>query len=209
MSRITRKEPAIVLGPDWNGALMTPEEFDAVQDYDECYVYELINGVVVVSPIPAEAEVDPNEDLGYLLRLYKETHPKGRRLDATLPERYGRTANSRRRADRVIWAGLGRLPDSNVDVPTIAVEFVSKGTRNRRRDYITKRDEYLEIGVAEYWIIDRFSRTLTVYRAGAAETVIAENKTYRSRLLPGFVLPLARLLAVADRWSPTHERPGD
>jgi Uma2 family endonuclease len=38
--------------------LMTPEEFDAVTDYDERFAYELVNGVLVVTPIPSEAELD-------------------------------------------------------------------------------------------------------------------------------------------------------
>ena len=58
-------------------------------------------------------------------------------------------------------------------------------------------------GVEEYWIIDRFRRTLTVYRAVAPELIVPETKDYRTRLLPGFVLPLARILAVADRWGQT------
>ena len=103
------------------GMLLTPEEFDAVDDYDDEYRYELIRGVIVVNPIPSEGEVDPNDELGFLLRLYKEQHPQGAALDSTLPERYVRTATSRRRADRVIWAGMGRLPDSKRDPPQIAV----------------------------------------------------------------------------------------
>ena len=45
-------------------------------------------------------------------------------------------------------------------------------------------------------------KTLSViyYRSGGAEErVILENQTYESPLLPGFVLPLARLLAAADQ----------
>src|SRR4051812_48104438 len=57
------------------GLLMTPEEFDAIADYDDRYRYELIRGVLVVNPIPSEAEGDPNEELGHLLRSYKEAHP--------------------------------------------------------------------------------------------------------------------------------------
>ncbi len=182
-----------------NGMLLTPEEFDAVVDYDEAYTYELIRGVVIVNPIPSEAESDPNEELGHLLREYGESHP-GATLDKTLSERYVRTADSRRRADRVIWAGLGRLPDPRRDAPTIAVEFVSRRKRDKRRDYGEKRREYLAVGVGEYWIIDRFRRTMTVYRAGERETVVPENGTYRTDLLPGFELELARLFAVADEW---------
>lgn len=185
------------------GARMTPEEFDAVEDWDDSYTYELIGGVLVVSPIPSEAEASPNEQLGFLLRLYAETHPQGSSLDETLPERYIRTHN-RRRADRVICAGLGRRPDPKADIPTIAVEFVSPGKRNWLRDYIEKRDEYLAAGVMEYWVIDRFRRTMTVHSrtpTGPAEVVVPETGTYHTDLLPGFELPLARLLAAADRWA--------
>ena len=45
-----------ILGPESAGMLMTPEEFDAVNDYDENYRYELIHGVLVVNPIPNPEE---------------------------------------------------------------------------------------------------------------------------------------------------------
>jgi Uma2 family endonuclease len=193
-------EAPVVLGPELAGTLMTPEEFDAVEECDELYVYELIHGVLVVNPPPLEVERGPNDELGFLLRLYRYQHPQGAALDETLPEHYVRTPDSRRRADRVIWAGLGRQPDPRRDTPTIAIEFVSAGKRNRRRDYVEKRDEYLAAGVTAYWIFDRFRRTLTVYHRGLPELVISESETYRSPLLPGFEVPLAQLLAVADRW---------
>jgi Uma2 family endonuclease len=188
------------------GMLMTPEEFDAVTDYDERYAYELINGVLIVTPIPSEAESDPNEDLGVLLRNHQADYPQGAAIDLTLPERYVRVAGGRRRADRVIWVGLGRLPDTTQDVPTIVVEFVSRARRDRLRDYEQKRQQYLDLGVKEYWIIDRFQRTMTVFRRDPPVTgtervsIIKETQIYRTDLLPGFELPLGRLLAVADRW---------
>ena len=102
-----------------------------------------------------------------------------------------------------MWAGLGRQPDPAVDVPTIVVEFVSPGRRSWRRDYVEKRDEYLALGVEEYWVIDRFERTLTVFRKTEKDherQVVSENEVYRPARLPGFELPLAKLLALADRW---------
>ena len=192
-----------------NGMLMAPEEFDAVTDCDELYQYELIRGVLVVNPPPAESERDPNGELGYLLRFYRDSHPQGSSLDATLSEQYVYLADSRRRADRVIWAGLGRVPDPETDVPTIIVEFVSKRQRDRQRDYEEKRREYLALGVAEYWVIDRFRRTMTVVRKAPvepAEQVLAAGAHYRTHLLPGFELALARLLEVADRWTKKRKR---
>ncbi len=194
------KEIKIYLCPEMAGSLMTPEEFDAVEEYDDNYVYELINGVVVASPIPAISERDPNEELGHLLRSYKKDHPQGSALDKTVMEEYLRTKRSRRRADRVIWAGLGRVPNPKVDVPTIAVEFVSAAKRDRYRDYQTKRREYLKLGVEEYWVIDRFRRNMTVYRPARPALVIKAGETYSTPLLPGFIVPLARLFALADDW---------
>jgi Uma2 family endonuclease len=113
-----------------------------------------------------------------------------------------RTTKSRRLADRLIWTGLGRVPNVRRDVARIAVEFVSAGRRNARRDYVDKRREYMEAGIAEYWIFDRFRRTLTVIRKGRKkELVVPENKTYQPPLLPGFELLVGQILMAADRWA--------
>jgi Uma2 family endonuclease len=179
--------------------------------YDDLYRYDFLQGVLVVSPFPGPAERDPNGELEYLLRSYQEHHPQGSALDLTLVEQELRPGDDRRRADRAIWTGLGRTPDLERDVPTIAIEFVSQGKRNWLRDYELKRREYLALGVSEYWIIDRFRRTMTVYRNPPrlpAEEVVTEAGVYRTDLLPGFELPLGRLLGLADKWrKPKRKRP--
>lgn len=189
------------LSPEMAGMRMSPEEFDAVEEWDEDYVYELVEGVLVVVPPVSENERGPNEMLGHLLLEYKENHPQGSALDLTLPENQIKTPRSRRRADRVIWTGLGRLPNARKHRPTIAVEFVSAGKRSVQRDYVQKRDEYLVAGLKEYWIIDRFRRRMTVYRRDGDEVVeliVREEERYRTPLLPGFELPLGRLLELSD-----------
>jgi Uma2 family endonuclease len=181
---------------------LTPEDFDAVTDWDPAYRYELIRGVVIVSPISAESEASSVDELGYLLWRFQEDHPGGKSLDMTLPERYVYLHDgSRRRADRVIWAGLGRIPDPVLDPPSIAVEFVSKSRRDRKRDYEVKRAEYRDAGIAEYWIVDRFRRTMTVSFVDGTERVVTEPETYQTAKLPGFELPLRDLLAAADKWN--------
>jgi Uma2 family endonuclease len=197
------------ISPSSAGLRMSRDEFDALTRFDDRYRYELVQGVLVVTPPPAEAERDSNGELEYLLRSYKEHHPQGSALDKTLSEHEIRPGEDARRADRVIWAGLGRQPDPVADIPTIAVEFVSRGRRDWLRDYAEKRVEYLALGVSEYWIIDRFRRTMTVYRNPPrvpAEQVVAATEVYRTDLLPGFELPLARLLSVADDWRRPRKR---
>jgi len=198
MTRVRR----LRLGPRAAGSPLTLAEFDRAR-FKEGWRYELINGVLVVSPIPALNERDPNDELGYSLRSYGETHPEGSALDLTVPEQTVETKQQRRRADRVIWAGLGRLPEEG-EPPTIVVEFVSAGKVNLERDYVSKRTEYREIGVKEYWIIDRFARSLTVHRFAEPQDqqlVILPAQTYETPSLPGYVLPLAQLLKLADRWT--------
>ena len=187
------------VGPESNGMLMTPAEFDAVEEWDEGYRYELIHGVLVVTPPAGVGERSPNDELGYLLRTYRDTHPQGSALDDTVPEHTIATHTGRRRADRVVWSGLGRLPDYDHDPPSIAIEFVAKRSRDRRRDYIDKRDEYAEAGIREYWVIDRFRLRMTVFRGKDEERVVSEREIYTTDLLPGFELSLARLLTIADR----------
>jgi Uma2 family endonuclease len=110
--------------------------------------------------------------------------------------------------DRAIWAGLGRDPEEG-EVPTIAVEFVSAGKKSQDRDYIVKRTEFREVGVRQYWVIDRFQRTLTCYTFNPDKDdvrVIPEGQTFESALLPGFALDLKKLLTFADRWAKKKRR---
>jgi Uma2 family endonuclease len=113
----------LVLGPKLAGIFLTPEEFDAVEEADRNYRYELINGRLIVTPPPLEAERGPNEELGYRLLLYRDFHPQGSALNETLPEQTVITHSNRRRADRVIWCGLGRHPDPQQDLPSIVAEW--------------------------------------------------------------------------------------
>src|SRR4051812_25944923 len=113
-----------VFGPEDNGLLLTPAEFDQA-DFDDDHRFELINGVLIVSPIPSEREVSPNQYLGTMLERYQEDHPNGSAMCSTLPERYVKIGDNRRRPDRLIWASLGRKPNRGEN-PSIIVEFVSQ-----------------------------------------------------------------------------------
>jgi Uma2 family endonuclease len=191
----------LALTPEMAGTLMTPEEFDSALEREEGYVFELIHGVLVVSPPPGIGERAPTDLLAQLLRNYADQQSQGSSFLYTLPEHTVRTLNSRRRADRVIWIGLGRLPSERNDFPSIIVEFVSKRKRDRKRDYEEKRDEYLEAGAKEYWVIDRFKRQMTVFRLVGSQLevqLVDEKSGYTTPLLPGFVLPLARLFEEAN-----------
>lgn len=200
-SRMLPEQSPLFLGPHCNGMLLDPWEFDAA-DGEPGYRYELIRGILIVNPPPLEESRDANQWLGHLLLCYGEAEA-GKALDATLDEQTVHVGSHRRQVDRAIWCGLGRKPRRR-EVPTICVEFVSAGMRNRTRDYLDKRNEYAIVGCRETWIIDRFSRQMTAVRydkESAAEIVIGAEQTYETPLLPGFKLPLAALLARCDFWA--------
>jgi Uma2 family endonuclease len=191
------------IGIHSSGIRMSARQYRGLSpdQFDEHYRYELVHGVLVVTPPPLPDERDPNDELGHLLRTYRDS-PLAKTFDATLWEQELLTLpDTIRRADRAIWVGLGRLPDTDVDVPAILVEFVSAGKRNWLRDYDEKRDEYLAVGVQEYWVFNRFLRQMSVFRKGKRAKVIKEGQSYETPLLPGFALPIAALLGLTDRWA--------
>ncbi|MEX2026376.1 MAG: Uma2 family endonuclease [Pirellulaceae bacterium] len=200
-----------LIGPDSAGIAMTPEEYDALppDEWERGFRYELIHGVLVVSPVPAESQQSPNDYLGHLLRVYQEGHPNGNSLDRTTFERRVKTTAGYRVCDRALWIGFGRAIKIHKDVPTIVVEFVSAGKRAFLRDYEEKRDEYLAAGVKEYWVIDWIQSQMTAYfspPASADHRVIARTeRIYTTPLLPGFELPLDKLLALAEEGNVAEE----
>ena len=81
-------------------------------------------------------------------------------------------------------------------VPHIVVEIVSPG--GEERAFVEKREEYLRIGVREYWILDAVARRMhALVRAGDVweETIVLETGVYRTNLLPGLEVRPAELFA--------------
>jgi len=194
------------LRPDMAGMRLASDEFDASTS-TRGHRYELIQGVLVVTPMPGLRELDPNDHLGFLLRTYRETHPLGDHLDLTVAEMTIRLGDNRRRPDRALWTGLGRLPRED-ELPSIVVEFVSQGRQAAHRDYVEKREEYASHGIREYWIFDAFRSRLTVWQfEGGVRRSVEQgpDSVYQSPLLPGFELPVGKILAIAQRWAPVDE----
>jgi Uma2 family endonuclease len=106
-------------------------------------------------------------------------------------------------ATDVVWYSADRLaahrrPDGKFyGPPDLAVEVLSRGTKNEKRDRELKPARYAFWGVREYWLVDRFTRTVQVYRpagpAYALAATLTTNDTLTSPLLPGFTCPVAEL----------------
>ncbi len=182
------------------GLRMALDEFRAIDDFEEGYRFELIQGILVVTPPPSPAHSNSNDELAYLLRAYRENNPQGKCIDGTFTDCELVTSIGLRVADRAIWVGLGRLPRPDQDVPSIVIEFVSPGKASYLRDFEHKRDEYLNLGCQEYWVFDRFDRTMAVFRPNVPWLVVSEDQNYVTELLPDFLLPVKRIMAAADEY---------
>src|ERR1044072_2566659 len=106
-------------------------------------------------------------------------------------------------APDVIWISNVRLAialgaDGKLHAaPELAVEVLSPGSANERRDREAKLKLYSQRGVSEYWIVDWRARQIEVYRRQQAQlhltATLFESDTLDSPLLPGFACPIAPL----------------
>ena len=105
----------------------------------------------------------------------------------------------------VVWISRERLKTALQDdgklhsSPELAVEILSPGSENARRDREVKLKLYSRYGVDEYWVVDWQERRMEVYRRKnallALEKTLNEADTLESPLLPGFRCEVGQLFA--------------
>jgi len=192
---------AILIGPGDNGRRMSLDEFDSAEGR-EGHLYELSRGVITVTDVPGLKHLAQVSELRRQLGAYDLAHR-------------GRIHTIAGGSDcKILLAGLEseRHPDiglyksapaNDPDVwstwiPEIVIEVVSRGSEYR--DYEEKREEYLQFGVLEYWIVDAAKGEILVlrrFRGRWTERPVRPPQTYKTRLLPGFELDPAPVFEAA------------
>ena len=83
------------------------------------------------------------------------------------------------------------------------MEVVSQGAENRQRDYVEKRREYAEAGIAEYWIVDPQDRKVTVLTLDGQQYrehgLFGAGENASSALLAGFQVAVDDVFAKCDQ----------
>lgn len=169
---------------------------DYCQLPDDRNRYEIIDGVLHVSPAPSEkhqravtgliVQVGPHVISGRLGRIYVAP------LDIVL------ATNSVVQPDLVYISRerLAILTEANVQgAPDLAVEVLSPSTRSY--DLRQKRDAYARFGVRYYWLVDPIAQTIEAYELlGDTYELVASGAgatTFRAPPFPDLEIGLALL----------------
>jgi len=181
---------------------MTADEFLEIAD-DACF-YELVDGIVIMSPSPTPKHQDVAGLIYHLLASFLERHVVGKAfMETDLHLGKGPTGGDLVYRPDVVFIRqehLGQLSDRLAGPPDLVVEVISE--RSRRFDTQTKKHDYERFGVREYWIIDPQRKAMTFYRldSGRFVEVASTGDTFTSQAVPGFVLDLARVRQAFEPW---------
>jgi Uma2 family endonuclease len=162
--------------------------------------YELIDGEIHVSTTPHLVHQRIVRRLGAALTSWDMHDSIGEAFlalgvifddeNAVIPDLAWVSAE---RAPSVIDMKTGKLHAA----PDLAVEVLSEGSANEKRDRQDKLRMYARFGVIEYWIIDRFAQQVEVYRREGEQLRLAvqlgSDDDLTSPLLPGFTCSVAWL----------------
>jgi len=183
------------LQTDYAGLEMTAEEYFALGETQERY--ELIDGVVRMSPGPLPVHGAIVAEVTGQIWHYLQTHPVGRifpELDVHLGQ--GPTGGDLVYRPDILFLRAERVKANClrvVDAPDVVVEVISPSSR--RFDRQRKKADYERFGVGEYWVFDPEDDTVDFFRLlqGGYVDVFPDGDFLTSKAIPGFVLNLARV----------------
>ena len=162
---------------------------------------ELVDGKLEVLPMPTFAH---QLILAYLhdqLRAFVLARGLGLVGLAPCPIRL---ADKHFREPDVFYVGRSRIRDLNTppEGVDLAMEIVSPGEKDRKRELVEKREDYAQAGIPEYWIVDPLHRRMTVLVLDGEQYRVdgeyAPGQMARSKLLEGFEIDVAAAFAAGE-----------
>src|SRR5713226_7954856 len=163
----------------------TYEEYEALPDDGKRY--EIVNGVLYMSPSPSWSHQEIVGRFFRYLSTYTETAALGGAFVAPLDVELAPNTVFQPDVVVLLKASHKKLKERHIiGAPDLAVEVVSPSTETHDRH--RKLSAYARAGVREYWIVDPDSRTV--------EVLILENGEYQSQgvfrgkaILPSRIVP--------------------
>lgn len=198
-------EMAAMPEPTWAVAELFPHQGSwSTEEYlglDTNRLVEFSHGQLEVLPVPTKTHQRLVAALFRLLTAFLASHPRGEAIFA--PYRVQLWPDKFREPDIVFLTveHADHFRDEYALGADLVMEVVSPD--DRRRDLETKRREYAQAGIPEYWIVDPETRRITVLTlAGETYAVHGEfgpGVQATSVLLSGFAVDVAALYAQIER----------
>jgi len=199
--------PESVLGqPTWEIARLFPSQGQWTEtefvSLDAQCLAELNDGVLEFPEMPDRAHQWLQKVLLRLLDDFVMQRRLGEVLGAPTPIRL---RPGKLREPDVFYLSNARRPLDPRAIPDgadLVMEVVSVTPKSRRHDVVTKRLEYADADIPEYWIVDPQTDTITVLSLPAGATEYAVHGEFRpgqqatSVLLPGFAVDVTACFAV-------------
>jgi len=183
--------------PGYSGLRLSADEF--CQLPDDGNRYELIDGVVIMSPSPTNSHQHVALEIASQLRNFATANDVGFVLfesDVVLPPQVGdRGIVYRPEMHFILKSRAVGISHRTRIVPDVVLEVVSIDSRGR--DENTKFADYERAGVAEYWLVDPLDEKMRFYRLAdrAYTEAPAIGDFYESAVVPGFRLDLKAVRA--------------
>ena len=170
--------------------LLTIDDLEATPD-DGCR-YEIIDGELYVSSAPSYIHQSLLAILVRRIGNYLEAKPSG----AVIPGVGVILDNHNGVIPDLVYVSNAKLKEllaggRLTGPPEIAIEILSPGSSNEKRDRHIKLNLYAAYGVEEYWIVDPENRGVEIYRRSATGALdvcvnLRVGDQVASPLLPGF-----------------------
>lgn len=165
--------------------LYTVEEFEQMEK-EEHLTYELIDGVVMMSPRPAKTHQNISGNLYFEMRnALKHTNCKPlQEVDLALN-------HDIMVPDIMVLCNDNMQGTRQTTPPLIVVEIVSPSSSGR--DYMLKRLKYQQLGIEEYWIVSPEEKCIwVIHYAEQAEHHYCDGEA-KSAVLPELVIDLEQI----------------
>lgn len=195
-----------VLSPD-----VLPEIRFSVDEYlqadlPEGQRYELVNGVVEMTPSPGGMHDEAVEAMVDAVWHYRQANPDAIEhvgFNASVPIPGTASVREPDLAFYREWSERGKgWQVWKESTPFLIVEIVSPG--QQKRDYEDKRQDYWSAGIEEYWIVDPTIERITVLSRGTdgwREATFRRGERATSTALPGFAVAADRFFGPGSKAS--------
>lgn len=170
--------------------ILTVADLDLMPDDDNRY--ELFEGEIFVSRAPGLPHQTVLANLLTLIRVFLTKNPVGK----IWPTPGVNFDNFNVAIPDIVFVSNEHIEaiasgETVTGAPDLVIEVISQGAENERRDRTVKRQAYSKFGVREYWVVDRYQRTIEIYRLEQGQLILVttlanSNDPIRTPLLPEF-----------------------